>query len=67
MVNFHAIKRCELIDHTHGAVSHYPDAARTLIAKGVTVTFCVQDDGATLKVFLSKEHDGTETGQRPPA
>jgi hypothetical protein len=47
-------RRFELIDHTRGSVAHYPDQPRTLIAKDVTVSLDIQDDGETLKIFLSK-------------
>lgn len=64
MADFHAIERFELIDHTHGAVTHYPGTPRTLIAKDVNVTLSVQDGGTTLKIFLSKEPYGSNDENR---
>ena len=58
MIAFGNITRFELIDHTGGAVGHYPGTPRTLDAEDVHVAIDVQDGGATLKIFLSKEPYG---------
>jgi hypothetical protein len=68
MTDFHEIERFELIDHTHGGVTYYPGQPRAVMAKDVNVTVAVQDGGATLKIFLSREPHGTgTTDQRPPS
>lgn len=48
------ITRFEVIDHAPGAVSYHPDAARSLVATNVKVELSVQDEGRTLKVFLTR-------------
>lgn len=53
------VTRFEVINHTRKATVVTSDAARCLVAHGVTVTLMVQDDGATLKVFLE------DSGNRP--
>ena len=49
------IDRLEVIDHTHGrgSVTRNPESARAIVATGVNVELSLQDDGHTLKIFLS--------------
>jgi hypothetical protein len=45
-----SVTRFEVID----------DTGRILVAYGVTVTLCFQDDDRTLKVFLGRREKGEE-------
>ena len=57
------VTRFEVIDHAPGAVSYHPDVARSLVARDVKVELSVQDEGRTLKVFLTR----IDAGERDPA
>lgn len=57
------ITRFEVIDHAPGAVSYHPDVARSLVARNVKVELCVQDEGRTLKVCLTR----LDADERDPA
>ena len=48
------VTRVEVIDHTRGKVTYSPDVPRSVVAYGVNVELAFQDDGRTLKVFLSR-------------
>lgn len=53
------VTRFEVIDHTTGqAKVHYsPCHGRSVVASGVSVELSIQDDGRTLKVFLTSTAD----------
>jgi hypothetical protein len=58
------ITRFEVIDHTKGLVSRSPDRARAVVAHGVRVALGFQDDGRTLKVFVTDpDEPAKEAGQ----
>ena len=48
-----AVARFETIDHTRGLASVSPASTRAVVVYGARVEFSLQDDGRTLKVFLT--------------
>jgi hypothetical protein len=54
MISYSTVTRVEVIDHTHGGVSVYPNTPRLVIGHGVHVDIDLQDEGRTLKIFLTR-------------
>lgn len=50
-----AVTRFEVIDHAPGKVTYSPDIPRSVVAYGVNVELSWQDDGTTMKVFLTRK------------
>jgi hypothetical protein len=48
-----AVTRFEVIDLTEGLASRSPDSVRAVVAYGISAKLAFQDDGRTLKVFLT--------------
>lgn len=48
-----AVTRFEAIDHTKGLASISPTSVRAVVAYGISAELSLQDDGRTLKVFLT--------------
>lgn len=48
-----AVTRFEVIDNADQRAAYSPDQIRSVVAYGVSVQVSLQDDGRTLKVFLS--------------
>jgi hypothetical protein len=48
-----AVTRFEVIDLAGGLASRSPDSVRAVVAYGISAKLAFQDDGRTLKVFLT--------------
>ena len=48
------VTRFEVIDYAPGKISYSPDVPRSVVAREVNVELAFQDDGRTLKVFLTR-------------
>lgn len=62
------VTRFEVINHTKGAGSevHYiPDAPRSVVAYGIKTELSLQDEGRTLKVFLTDQNAANPLVQQP--
>ena len=51
------VTRVEVIDHAPGKVSYSPEVPRSVVAREVNVKLIFQDDGRTLKVFLTRREN----------